>query len=133
MDRKAGYMRNDVIFINAIIVITLLYSLIQWGQLIFIGGRVEKADAEIIKTRYANKNGTNFRNSQWAVVKYKAEGRNIVSDNMIQVSMYAKEGDTVMVKYYKNNPQRLAVFSAKRCVTAFIITGVFIIIRVIMQ
>ncbi len=133
MDRKAGYMRNDVLFINAIIVITLLYSLIQWGQLIFMGGRVEKADAEIIKTRYANKNGTNFRNSQWAVVKYKAEGRNIVSDNMIQVSMYAKEGDTVMVKYYKNNPQRLAVFSAKRCVTAFIITGVFIIIRVIMQ
>lgn len=133
MDRKAGYMRNDVLFINAIIVITLIYSLIQWGQLIFMGGRVEKADAEIIKTRYANKNGTNFRNSQWAVVKYKAEGRNIVSDNMIQVSMYAKEGDTVMVKYYKNNPQRLAVFSAKRCVTAFIITGVFIIIRVIMQ
>lgn len=133
MDRKAGYMRNDVLFINAIIVITLLYSLIQWGQLIFMGGRVEKADAEIIKTRYANKNGTNFRNSQWAVVKYKAEGRNIVSDNMIQVSMYAKEGDTVMVKYYKNNPQRLAVFSAKRCVTAFIITCVFIIIRVIMQ
>ena len=133
MNRKAGYMRNDVLFINAIIVITLLYSLIQWGQLIFMGGRVEKADAEIIKTRYANKNGTNFRNSQWAVVKYKAEGRNIVSDNMIQVSMYAKEGDTVMVKYYKNNPQRLAVFSAKRCVTAFIITCVFIIIRVIMQ
>lgn len=133
MDRKAGYMRNDVLFINAIIVITLLYSLIQWGQLIFMGGRVEKADAEIIKTRYDNKNGTHFRNSQWAVVKYKAEGRNIVSDNMIQVSMYAKEGDTVMVKYYKNNPQRLAVFSAKRCVTAFIITCVFIIIRVIMQ
>ena len=53
MDRKAGYMRNDVIFINAIIVITLLYSLIQGGQLIFMGGRVEKADAEIIKTRYA--------------------------------------------------------------------------------
>jgi hypothetical protein len=51
MDRKAGYMRNDVLFINAIIVITLLYSLIQWGQLIFMGGRVEKADAEIIKTR----------------------------------------------------------------------------------
>lgn len=133
MDRKAGYMRNDVLFINTIIVITLLYSLIQWGQLIFMGGRVEKADAEIIKTRYANKNGTHFRNSQWAVVKYKAEGRNIVYDNMIQVSMYAKEGDTVMVKYYKNNPQRLAVFSAKRCVTAFIITDVFIIIRVIMQ
>lgn len=133
MDRKAGYMRNDVLFINTIIVITLLYSLIQWGQLIFMGGRVEKADAEIIKTRYANKNGTHFRNSQWAVVKYKAEGRNIVSDNMIQVSMYAKEGDTVMVKYYKNNPQRLAVFSAKRCVTAFIITCVFIIIRVIIQ
>ena len=133
MDRKARYMRNDVLFINVIIVITFLYSLIQGVQLIFMGGRVEKADAEIIKTRYANKNGTHFRNSQWAVVKYKAEGRNIVSDNMIQVSMYAKEGDTVMVKYYKNNPQRLAVFSAKRCVTAFIITGVFIIIRVIMQ
>ena len=98
-----------------------------------MGGRVEKADAEIIKTRYANKNGTHFRNSQWAVVKYKAEGRNIVSDNMIQVSMYAKEGDMVMVKYYKNNPQKLAVFSVKKCVTAFIITCVFIIIRVLMQ
>ena len=102
-------------------------------QLIFMGSMVEKADAEIIKTRYANKNGTNFRNSQWAVVKYKAEGRNIVSDNMIQVSMYAKEGDMVMVKYYKNNPQKLAVFSVKKCVTAFIITCVFIIIRVLMQ
>ena len=133
MDRKAVYMRNDVLFINAIIVITLLYSLIQGGQLIFMGGRVEKADAKIIKTRYANKNGTNFRNSQWAVVAYKADGRNIVSDNMIQVSMYAKEGDTVMVKYYKNNPQKLAVFSVKKCVTAFIITCVFIIIRVLMQ
>ncbi len=33
MDRKAGYMRNDVLFINAIIVITLLYSLIQGGSL----------------------------------------------------------------------------------------------------
>lgn len=99
-----------------------------------MGGRVEKADAEIIKTRYANKNGTHFRNSQWAVVKYKAEGRNIVSDNMIQVSMYAKEGDTVMVKYYKNNPQNdLLYFLHKRCVTAFIITCVFIIIRVIIQ
>lgn len=133
MDRKAVYMRNDVLFINAIIVITLLYSLIQGCQLIFMGGRVEKADAKIIKTRYVNKNGTNFRNSQWAVVAYKADGRNIVSDNMIQVSMYAKEGDTVMVKYYKNNPQRLAVFSVKRCVTALIITCVFIIIRVLMQ
>lgn len=133
MDRKAVYMRNDVLFINVIIVITLLYSLIQGCQLIFMGGRVEKADAKIIKTRYVNKNGTNFRNSQWAVVAYKADGRNIVSDNMIQVSMYAKEGDTVMVKYYKNNPQRLAVFSAKRCVTAFIITCIFIIIRVLMQ
>lgn len=133
MDRKAVYMRNDVLFINAIIVITLLYSLIQGCQLIFMGGRVEKADAKIIKTRYVNKNGSNFRNSQWAVVAYKADGRNIVSDNMIQVSMYAKEGDTVMVKYYKNNPQRLAVFSAKRCVTAFIITCIFIIIRVLMQ
>lgn len=111
-------MRNDVLFINVIIVITLLYSLIQGCQLIFMGSRVEEVDAKIIKTRYANKNGTNFRNSQWAVVAYKADGRNIVSDNMIQVSMYAKEGDTVMVKYYKNNPQRLAVFSAKRCVTA---------------
>ena len=133
MDRKAVYMRNDVLFINVIIVITLLYSLIQGVQLIFMGGMVEKADAKIIKTRYANKNGTNFRNSQWAVVAEKADGRNSVSDTMIQVSMYAKEGDTVMVKYYKNNPQRLAVFSAKRCVTAFIITCVFIIIRVLMQ
>ena len=133
MDRKAVYMRNDVLFINVIIVITLLYSLIQGCQLIFMGGRVEKADAKIIKTRYVNKNGTNFRNSQWAVVAYKADGRNIVSDNMIQVSMYAKEGDMVMVKYYKNNPQKLAVFSVKKCVTAFIITCVFIIIRVLMQ
>ena len=132
MDRKAVYMRNDVLFINVIIVITLLYSLIQGIQLIFMGSMVEKADAEIIKTRYA-KNGTNFRNSQWAVVIYKAEGRNIVSDNMIQVSMYAKEGDMVMVKYYKNNPQKLAVFSVKKCVTAFIITCVFIIIRALMQ
>ena len=55
MDRKAVYMRNDVLFINAIIVITLLYSLIQGIQLIFMGSMVEKADAEIIKTRYANK------------------------------------------------------------------------------
>mgnify|MGYP000132024425 FL=1 len=133
MDRKAVYMRNDVLFINVIIVITLLYSLIQGIQLIFMGSMVEKADAEIIKTRYANKNGTNFKNSQWAVVKYKADGRNIVPDNMIQVSMYAKEGDMVMVRYYKNNPQKLAVFSVKKCVTAFIITCVFIIIRVLMQ
>lgn len=133
MDRKAVYMRNDVLFINVIIVITLLYSLIQGIQLIFMGSRVEEADAEIIKTRYANKNGTNFRNSQWAVVAYKADGRNIVSDNTLQVSIYAKEGDMVKVKYYKNNPQRLAVFSVKRCVTAFIITCVFIIIRVLMQ
>lgn len=126
-------MRNDVLFINVIIVITFLYSLIQVIQLIFMGSRVEETDAEIIKTRYANKNGTNFRNSQWAVVAYKADGRNIVSDNTLQVSLYAKEGDMVKVKYYKNNPQRLAVFSVKRCVTAFIITCVFIIIRVLMQ
>lgn len=48
-------MRNDVLFINVIIVITLLYSLIQGIQLIFMGSRVEEVDAEIIKTRYANK------------------------------------------------------------------------------
>lgn len=42
MDRKAVYMRNDVLFINAIIVITLLYSLIQGIQLIFMGSMVEK-------------------------------------------------------------------------------------------
>ena len=57
-----------------------------------MGGKVEKADAEIIKTRYANKNGTNFRNSQWAVVKYKADGRNIVSDNMIRYQCMPKKG-----------------------------------------
>ena len=51
-------MRNDVLFINVIIVITLLYSLIQGIQLIFMGSRVEEVDAKIIKTRYANKNGT---------------------------------------------------------------------------
>lgn len=36
MDRKAGYMRNDVLFINAIIVITLLYSLIQGGVSLYL-------------------------------------------------------------------------------------------------
>lgn len=35
MDRKAGYMRNDVLFINTIIVITLLYSLIQGSAYIY--------------------------------------------------------------------------------------------------
>lgn len=37
MDRKAGYMRNDVLFINTIIVITLLYSLIQGGAAYIYG------------------------------------------------------------------------------------------------
>lgn len=124
-------MERNITFINWVILLSFLFVLWQGIQIIFMSGATEKTKATIVETRFANSNGTTFRNSNWALVSYNVENKEFISEHRIQVSMNSKVGDVIEVKYYKNAPERLAAFSLKKFIIGLVVMFIFIIVRVL--
>lgn len=124
-------MERNVTFINFVILLTVLFVCWQGVQIIFMSGKTEKTKATIVETKYANSNGTMFRNSNWALVSYVIGNKELISEHRIQVPMNAKVGDVVEIRYYKDSPERLAFFSIKKFAIGLIVMIIFVIVRVL--
>lgn len=66
------------------------------------------------------------RNSKWAQVSYKVDGKSYQSQNRVQVSMALQVGSTVKVRYDKFNPEKLYSFSLLRIAISILIAVVCI-------
>lgn len=130
-DKGSDKMERNLIFINTVILICLLFVVWQGIQIAFVSNKTETIRATIVDTKYANKNGTKYRNSNWALVSYKVNGKTYVPDRRIQVSMISKIGDIIEVRYYKEHPERIAVFSFKKLWIGLLVVVVFWVMRVL--
>ncbi len=126
-------MDQNVIVANVIIIVIFIFVIFQGIQIVFLSNRTEETNATIVETKFANANGTKFRNSNWAVVSYKVGDNIIVSKNRIQVPMDAKSGQKIMIRYYKNSPEIIATFSIKKFVIGILVGIVFIVVRIMFQ
>ena len=89
----------------------------------------KKTQGTIISFKTLNPSTEKMRNSKWAIVSYKVNGKNYTSQNQIQVSMTADIGSHVPVRYDINQPDRLYHFSVKRIVvSALIVVGCLLVI-----
>lgn len=61
------------------------------------------------------------RNSKWAIVSYKVDGKTYQSRNRIQVPMASQIGSTVNVRYDKFDPEKLYSFSMLRMIVSLFI------------
>ena len=107
-------MDRDTIFLYVIAVIALCFGLINCIQFFLKGNKTAETVGTIISFKTINPENSKFRNSKWATVSYKVNGRTYQSQNCIQVPMASQIGTTVTVRYDTQNPEKLYSFSILR-------------------
>ena len=105
MIKKGGTMDRDTIFLYVIAVIALCFGLINCIQFFLKGNKTAETVGTIISFKTINPENSKFRNSKWATVSYKVNGRTYQSQNCIQVPMASQIGTTVTVRYDTQNPE----------------------------
>ena len=103
-------MDRDTIFLYVIAVIASCFGLINCIQTV----------GTIISFKTINPENSKFRNSKWATVSYKVNGRTYQSQNCIQVPMASQIGTTITVRYDTQNPEKLYSFSILRIIVSLI-------------
>ena len=112
-------MKNDTIFLYLIASVSFLFAL--YNALAFWAKRNMTApNPETAKTR----------NSKWAKVTYRVDGKIYVSGNRIQVPLTAQVGNSVTVRYDLQHPERLYSYSLARIVVSLFVTVVCIVVGV---
>ena len=103
--KEGGTMDRDTIFLYVIAVIASCFGLINCIQFFFKGNKTAQTVGTIISFKTINPENSKFRNSKWATVSYKVNGRTYQSQNCIQVPMASQIGTTVTVRYDTQNPE----------------------------
>ena len=80
-------MDRDTIFLYVIAAIALCFGLINCIQFFLKGNKTAETVGTIISFKTINPENSKFRNSKWATVSYKVNGRTYQSQNCIQVPM----------------------------------------------
>lgn len=120
-------MNNDTIILYIIAVIAVCFALINGIQVILKRNKTARTVGMVISYKTINPETTNFRNSKWAIISYKVDGRTYQSQNYIQVSMASQIGTPVTVRYDTQNPEKLYSFSILRIVVSLLIAIVCIV------
>ena len=117
-------MKNEVLFLMVAGIICLLFSLWQGLQLLFLYKKTDTAKAIVTELSYAIANQTKFRNAKWARISFEYNQKLYAPEKRIQVPMTTEIGDKIIVRYFIDNPNKLAAFSFSKFITAFI-TAIF--------
>lgn len=120
-------MDNDTIFLSVIAAAALCFGLINCVQFLLKRNRTAQTTGTIISIKMPNPETAKARNSKWAKVSYKADGKTYQSQNRIQVPMALQVGSTVKIRYDKFNPEKLYSFSLLRIVISILIAAVCIL------
>ena len=123
-------MNNDTIFLYIIAIIAVCFALINCIQFIVKRNKTAQTVGMVISIKTVNPETTNFRNSKWATVSYKVNGKTYQSQNRIQVSMASQIGTTVTVRYDMANPEKLYSFSVLRIVVSLLVVAICIVAAV---
>lgn len=118
--KEGGTMDRDTIFLYVIAVIASCFGLINYIQFFLKGNKTAQTVGTIISFKTINPENSKFRNSKWATVSYKVNGRTYQSQNCIQVPMASQIGTTITVRYDTQNPEKLYSFSILRIIVAAI-------------
>ena len=100
-------MKNDTIFLYLIASVSFLFAL--YNALAFWAKRnmTGKTTGTINSITSPNPETAKTRNSKWAKVTYRVDGKIYVSGNRIQVPLTAQVGNSVTVRYDLQHPERL--------------------------
>lgn len=119
-------MDKDIVFLYIIAVAALCFGLINGIQFLLRRNRTAQTVGTVISIKTPNPETTKFRNSKWATVLYKVNGRTYQSRNRIQVSMASQIGTPVTVRYDTHNPEKLYSFSVLRIVVSLLVAAICI-------
>lgn len=124
--KEGGTMDRDTIFLYVIAVIASCFGLINCIQFFLKGNKTAQTIGTIISFKTINPENAKFRNSKWATVSYKVNGRTYQSQNCIQVPMASQIGTTITVRYDTQNPEKLYSFSILRIIVSLIVAAICI-------
>ena len=120
--------RHDLFIFNCV----SLFSLCSLQRTCLLGKK--KYDWENNRNHqlnyFANPETAKTRNSKWAKVTYRVDGKIYVSGNRIQVPLTAQVGNSVTVRYDLQHPERLYSYSLARIVVSLFVTVVCIVVGV---
>ncbi len=123
-------MNNDTFFLYIIAAIALCFGLINCIQFLLKRNKTAQSTGTIISIKMPNPETAKARNSKWAKVSYRVDGKSYQSQNRVQVPMALQVGSTVKVRYDKFNPQKLYSFSLLRIAVSFLIAAICILAAV---
>ena len=123
-------MKNDTIFLYLIASVSFLFAL--YNALAFWAKRniTGKTTGTINSITSPNPETAKTRNSKWAKVTYRVDGKTYVSGNRIQVPLTAQVGNSVTVRYDLQHPERLYSYSLARILVSLFVTAVCIVVGV---
>lgn len=126
-------MKRDVIVLYIIAGVSFSFALFQCICFVIKRGKTMKTNGTIVSIKSTNPANEKWRNAKLAKVSYMVDGKNIVSKNRIQVPLASEIGTTLIIRYDRNQPERIYSYSVKRMIAGFLIGIGSIIIAVLMQ
>lgn len=114
-------MSKDAIFLSIISAAALCFGLVNAIQFLLKHNKTAQTAGTIMSVKMPNPETAKHRNSKWATVSYKVNGKTYQSISRIQVPMTSQIGSTVKVRYDKFAPEKLYSFSLLRMIVSFLI------------
>lgn len=120
--------KQNIMILYIIAAAAFLFALCNCFFFIFKRGQTDTAVGTIQSITSPNPETAKARNSKWAIVSYKADGRLYTSQNRIQVPMSSQVGSPVHVRYEKAHPEHLYSFSPLRIAAGLCIAALCLLI-----
>ena len=127
-------MNTDTIFCCAAAIVCLLYAIISGIDLLRTRQHTAETTGTIVDiARLPNPHAKTHLNAHWAQVSYTVNGRNLISENRIQVARAAVIGSPVRVRYDTSHPTQLRQVSPQRSLGALAVGIVFIVLAMLLH
>lgn len=121
-------MDNEIIFLAVIAIIALGFCIVNIVSYFINKNHAKETEGTVISIVMPNPTTEKMRNSKWAVITYKIDGKNYTSQNRIQVPMSTEVGSHIPVRYNTKQPETLYQFSAKRIIVSALIFLICVLI-----
>lgn len=126
-------MSNEVMFLYIIGVVVFCFGLVNVIQFLLKHNKTAQTVGTIMSIKMPNPETAKHRNSKWAIVSYKVNGKAYQSSNYIQVPMASQIGSTVKVRYDMFAPEKIYSFSLLRITVSFLIAAICFLTAIFKQ
>ena len=126
-------MNNDSIFLYIIAAAAVVYAIGNAYGFFVKGARCTVTEGTVYSIWTPGPEKMRFRNSKWAKIAYKVNGKRYISYNRIQIPMSAEVGTKITIRYDALQPDMLYSFSWKKIGIALAGAAVCVILGVMTQ